>query len=199
MDRPQGTSARDVDGVLRMTILRNGLTAPAMLLACLVSACSSSDSRDDPWYNRTMAELATGSRPAQSAPVGSGAPVGAPIYAVARPDEANRAAIAELYRSDGSCGGMPLGPGTISTPMPPGVSGAISFDMSECDVVRRAGPPEKAEIGTNERGERNLTLTYSRPDRNNIYRFLAGRLVSVERGPTPPPAPAKPPVKRRAA
>jgi hypothetical protein len=80
------------------------------------------------------------------------------------------------------------------------MNSAIAFDMTECDVVRRAGPPDKAEITMSERGERNLILTYSRVDRNNVYRFFAGRLVSIERGqPLPPPPPARPaPAKKRA-
>ena len=63
--------------------------------------------------------------------------------------------------------------------------------MTECDVVRRAGPVEKIDFGVNERGERTVTLTYMRGPMPGIYRFAGGRLVSIERAPAPPPAPAK--------
>jgi hypothetical protein len=57
--------------------------------------------------------------------------------------------------------------------------------------VRRAGPVETLDIGSNERGERAVTLTYLRGPSPGIYRFVGGRLVSIERAPGPPPAPAK--------
>ena len=65
----------------------------------------------------------------------------------------------------------------------------IGLGMTECDVVRRAGPPEKFELGTNERAERIITLTYLRGVRPGIYAFTAGRLVSIERAPEPPAPP----------
>jgi hypothetical protein len=73
----------------------------------------------------------------------------------------------------------------------PLIPAGIALDMSECDVVRRAGQPEKVDIGTNERGERTATLTYLRGTRPGIYHFTAGRLTSMERAPEPPP-PARP-------
>jgi len=73
------------------------------------------------------------------------------------------------------------------------VAGGIALQMTECDVVRRAGPVEKIDIGSDERGERAVTLTYLRGPWPGIYRFTGGRLVSIERAPGPPPAPAKAP------
>jgi hypothetical protein len=72
----------------------------------------------------------------------------------------------------------------------------IGLSMTECDVVRRAGTPEKVELGRNERAERALTLTYIKGTRPGIYKFVEGRLVVIERAPEPP-APPKPvrPVK----
>jgi hypothetical protein len=58
-------------------------------------------------------------------------------------------------------------------------------------VVRRAGPVEKIDFASDERGERIVTLTYLRGPSPGIYRFEGGRLVSIERAPTPPPAPSK--------
>ena len=74
------------------------------------------------------------------------------------------------------------------------MSGAIALDMTECDVVKRAGLAEKVEIGSNERNERTATLTYTLGPRAGIYRFADGRLKSMERAPEPPapPKPAKP-------
>jgi hypothetical protein len=70
----------------------------------------------------------------------------------------------------------------------------VALNMSECDVVKRAGLPERVEIGANERGDRSATLTYIQGPRPGIYRFTAGRLTSLERAPEPPPQPK--PVKR---
>lgn len=70
------------------------------------------------------------------------------------------------------------------------LSGGIALQMSECDVVRRAGAPEKIDIGTAE-GERSVVLLYSRGPRPGIYRFAGGRLYSIERGPQAA-EPAKP-------
>ena len=57
------------------------------------------------------------------------------------------------------------------------IPAAIALEMSECDVVKRAGIAEKVEIGTNERRERTATLTYIRGQRPGIYHFTAGRLA----------------------
>lgn len=74
----------------------------------------------------------------------------------------------------------------------------IALNMTECDVVRVAGVTDKVEIAANERGQRTVTLTYVAGERPGIYRFVSGRLVSIERGPEPPPPP-KPqrPAKRQ--
>jgi len=86
------------------------------------------------------------------------------------------------------------GPSTDPMTVPANASqalGGIGLQMTECDVVKRAGAPEKMELGTNERTERTLTLTYIRGTRPGIYSFVAGRLVTIERAPEPP-APPKP-------
>jgi len=74
------------------------------------------------------------------------------------------------------------------------------FEMTECDVVKRAGIAERAEIGTSERGERTARLTYINGQRPGIYYFTAGRLTTMERAPEPaaPQRPAKKPAKRAA-
>jgi hypothetical protein len=84
--------------------------------------------------------------------------------------------------------GAPAG----EAPAAPPILGGISLQMTECDVVRRAGPVEKIELGANERGERSLVLTYLRGPWPGVYRFASGRLVSIERAPGAPAAPEKP-------
>jgi hypothetical protein len=77
---------------------------------------------------------------------------------------------------------------------------AVALDMSECDVVKRAGFPERVDLGANDRRERTATLTYSTGPRPGIYNFVDGRLKSMERGAEPPPEPkvAKKPAKKPA-
>ncbi len=84
-----------------------------------------------------------------------------------------------LVNSDGSC----PGDGTA----PPGVA----LGMTECDLVRLAGPGAQIDVGVDPRGERETVITYRTGDRPGIYRFTAGRLTEVERAPEPPPK-AKP-------
>jgi hypothetical protein len=70
--------------------------------------------------------------------------------------------------------------------------GGIALEMTECEVVGRAGAPENIELGTTDRGERAVTLTYKSGPRPGIYRFAAGRLFAIERAEEPPPEPPKP-------
>src|SRR5262245_4029184 len=99
---------------------------------------------------------------------------------------------ADWVGPDGQCASAPNEPDPGAEPgAAPSGQGGIALQMTECDVVRRAGPPERAEVGANERGERAVVLTYIRGARPGIYRFADGRLISIERGPEPPPAPPK--------
>lgn len=82
-------------------------------------------------------------------------------------------------------------PGATTIPAP------IALEMTECDVVKRAGVADRVEIGANERGERSTTLTFLQGARPGIYRFADGRLKSMERAPAPP-APPKPVRKKPA-
>jgi hypothetical protein len=63
------------------------------------------------------------------------------------------------------------------------VQGGIALQMTECDVVRRAGTPERTEVGASAGGERAVVLTFTRGPRPGTYRFTRGRLTSIERGP----------------
>jgi hypothetical protein len=89
---------------------------------------------------------------------------------------------ADLVDAQGQCAG-----GQASA-----AQGGIALEMTECEVVGRAGAPENVQLGTTDRGERSLTLTYTGGPRPGIYRFAAGRLYAIERGEEPPPEPAKP-------
>jgi hypothetical protein len=103
---------------------------------------------------------------------------------------------ADLVAPDGTC---PIETGQASGfadaggagAAPPSASHGISLQMTECDVIRRAGPVEQIDIGSNERGDRIVTLTYIRGPSPGVYRFAGGRLASIERAPGPPPAPPK--------
>ncbi|HEY6259404.1 MAG TPA: hypothetical protein VIY51_26795 [Xanthobacteraceae bacterium] len=76
--------------------------------------------------------------------------------------------------------------------------GGIALQMTECEVVKRAGTPENIEVGTTERGERAVTLTYNSGSRPGIYHFAGGRLHDIDRlEQAPEPAkPKKPPAKK---
>ena len=107
----------------------------------------------------------------------------------------------DLVDGNGYCAGPPVTQ-TSADPVAPAAptGGAIGLDMSECDVVMAAGTPQHIDITTNERGERTLIMTYTTSERAGIYRFVGGRLVSLERGPTPPPTQQaqKKPTKKQA-
>jgi hypothetical protein len=79
------------------------------------------------------------------------------------------------------------------------ISSGIAIDMTECEVVNRAGAPDQVAVGANERSERTATLTFLRGARPGIYHFTSGRLTSMERAPEPAPQqrPARP--QRRAS
>lgn len=113
----------------------------------------------------------------------------------------------ELVDAGGNCPSSPMaqvapapqtaetaGGDPVTTPDSPAlVVGGIALGMSECDVVKRAGRPEKVVIGQNERAERTLVLTYIGNTRPGIYNFVSGRLSAIERvDEPPPPKPARP-------
>jgi len=78
------------------------------------------------------------------------------------------------------------------------VLGGIALQMTECQVVQRAGAPDNVEIGSNERGDRSVTLTYRRAPWPGVYRFSEGRLISVDRvgDPVPEKRQKRPPAKK---
>jgi hypothetical protein len=99
---------------------------------------------------------------------------------------------ADLVDSQGQCASRPeqqaaAAEGT-NTPAP--ALGGVALQMTECEVVRRAGPVEKVDF--EEGSERVVVLTYLRGPAPGVYRFRGGRLASIERAPAPPSPPAKP-------
>src|ERR1700730_18187465 len=92
----------------------------------------------------------------------------------------------DLIGADGQCSGPP----PASADATPAVAGGIALQMTECDVVRRAGPVETIESGVNARGERSVVLTYVRGPWPGIYRFAGGPLGPHREAP-PPAAPAR--------
>ena len=98
---------------------------------------------------------------------------------------------ADLIDSQGQCSGGPeqqaSGAEGASAPTPP--LGGVALQMTECEVVRRAGPVEKVDF--EQGGERVVVLTYLRGPAPGVYRFRGGRLASIERAPALPSQPAK--------
>jgi hypothetical protein len=114
----------------------------------------------------------------------------------------------DLVDAQGLCaGGMAAAPANAepgavvnegAPPAAPALPQPVALEMTECQVVHALGPPARADIGANERGERSVTLTFTSSDRAGIYKFNAGRLAVVERG-AEAPAPAKPEKPKKAA
>jgi hypothetical protein len=99
---------------------------------------------------------------------------------------------ADLVSSRGQCPLPPLAPSqSAMAGQAQAELGGIALEMSECEVVHRTGPVEKMEVGTTGRGERSLVLTYLKGPWPGVYRFTAGRLVSIERAPAAPEPSAK--------
>jgi hypothetical protein len=92
---------------------------------------------------------------------------------------------AELVNAQGHCAAAAAGTAE---------GGGVSLQMTECEVVRRVGAPERVEFTPNS-GERAVVLTFTRGARPGVYTFLGGRLQTIERGPEPP-APQRAPAKK---
>src|SRR5262249_38445867 len=63
------------------------------------------------------------------------------------------------------------------------VSGGIALQMTEGGVGRRAGPVEKIDIGSDERGGGAVGLTYLPGALPGVYGLVGGRLGAVGAGP----------------
>ncbi len=89
----------------------------------------------------------------------------------------------------------------VSPDAPSLLGEGVSLGMSECDVVYRAGQPTAVQIGKGPNGDRTAVLSFKSGPRPGIYRFLRGRLMEMDRGAEPAPAPKavkkKPKVARK--
>jgi hypothetical protein len=159
-----------------------------VLLAAALGACSA-----DIGSVNLLPKLETFTRPASLSYSAIGSDLSLPPVAAT-----------ELVNQDGQC--PAVGPGAAD-PAPADTAGdgtaefvqlPVALQMSECEVVRRVGAPDKIDLGANERRERAVVLTYNHGTRPAIYTFADGRLVSIQ-GVPGAPAPAKPQKPAKAA
>lgn len=99
----------------------------------------------------------------------------------------------QLIAADGSCPGLgPSDAQALAGDQPAAIpAGRVALGLPECDVARGIGVPDSVNVSANEAGERVAVLTYLRGQRPGIYRFVGGRLASVERGAEPAPEPKR--------
>ena len=106
----------------------------------------------------------------------------------------------DLVDGQGLCAGVAPAGVSSDGPAPGGATnGSVALEMTECQVARALGPPQQSEVGGRPAGGRTVLLTYVGGERAGIYRFVNGRLTSIERGPeppAPPPVAKKPPPKK---
>lgn len=182
---------------------RAGWTAAALVAAATtLSGCSNSDMFSaqgaEQWFSKPFTSFSkqdwaiasTGKDPNALRPLtpedyvdASGrcaAP--APVAAPADPAAAAQPA------ASGAQAAVPAEPGA------PTVAGGIALLMSECEVVARAGAPERVALGSNASGDRTAVLTYGGGPWPGIYHFTGGRLSEIDAAPhvdKPKPAPRK--------
>lgn len=148
----------------------------------LLAGCGASDFslKDAEWFNRPGRVFASSrSVSLETPPLSDDRPVGA----------------TDLITAEGYCAGMAPADANALTDAtatagaePVAPTGGIALGRTECDVARVAGQPDNVAI-SNEAGNRVTVLTYVRGPRPGIYRFTAGRMVSMERGAEPEPQP----------
>ena len=101
--------------------------------------------------------------------------------------------------ANGACVSVPAAttettaPGSSAAPLS---SGGVGLNMTECQVVQRAGQPNSVDIGA-ENNARKVVLTYAGGTWPGIYTFVEGRLKVIDRVATAEPA--KPVAKKRVA
>ena len=181
------------------------LCATAFAVAgCKNSADVFTDQNDGGWFSKPVEffskpEWAKPASISKNADLGPSGPVG--------PDD--------LVSADGRCGVSappaqaldpaqpPAGAVALNTPeVSPGaptVMGGVALGMTECQTVQRAGTPGNVNIGSGEKGERSVVLTYLSGPWPGIYRFSDGRLKVIDRAPAPPATSKTPPKKKKTA
>jgi hypothetical protein len=183
----------------------------ALMLAAALCGCADAGMFDqnERWFSRSL-DL-TGK-------------TGGYTFAELQESSRNRALTAnDLVDANGACAPLPA---AVAAPEPTAAQGAapiptapegaptlmgqgIALNMSECDVVYRAGAPSSVQLSKNQNGDRSLLLTYNGGPRPGIYHFDGGRLVDMDRvevaAPPPEPKvakkkkPAKPPAQQVSA
>ncbi len=108
----------------------------------------------------------------------------------------------QLITADGACPGLApsnaqaLADGSSDQPVAV-QGGKVALGLPECEVARGIGTPDNVSLSSNE-GERVAVLTYLRGARAGIYRFVSGRLASIERSPEQPAEPKQNRSRKRA-
>jgi hypothetical protein len=195
------------------------ICATALAVAgCKNSAQVFTDQNDGGWFSKPVEifnkpEWAKPASVSKTADLGPSGPVGpddlvggdgrcgvtAPPAQAAAPEQppADRA----VGSVAGDLAGTPMPAGAVNAPdaSGPTVMGGVALGMTECQTVQRAGTPGNVSIGSGEKGDRSVVLTYLSGPWPGIYRFSDGRLKVVERAPAPPAPPKAPPKKKKAA
>jgi hypothetical protein len=191
------------DGLLKLAHIdgptRALLALPIILAVC---GCSGSSFTSDGWFAKPLEFTSRpswlfysdGRGPSRTRPVGPEDLVSAD-GSCAAPAATQASAPADIQSDAASQTANTAPPGPALAPT------AVGLDMTECEVVRRAGHTSAIQIGNNARGERSVVMTYTSGPSPGIYRFTAGRLTSIERvaEPEPPPKsrrPARPQTSR---
>jgi len=128
-----------------------------------------------------------GSSPA-FAPGPATAAAPAPVAQAPTSDPINPRSNQALYFTAGPETGRPSAAASPSQ-LPPQVRTGptgIALQMTECQVVAVAGITDRVDISGAPGGHRLVTLTYLTGERPGIYRFVNGRLNSMERVEAPP-------------
>jgi len=168
----------------------------ALMLAAALCGCANTDlfDQNERWFSRSLDV--------------TGKSTGYTYSEMQEASSRNRALAAnDLVDANGACPPLPA----AAAPFPPVQSAAqgpapipaapetaptllgqaIALNMSECEVVYRAGAPSSVQLGKNPNGDRSLVLTYNGGPRPGIYHFEGGRLVDMDRVEVaaPPPEP----------
>jgi len=162
------------NGVARESLHRIGCRAWLIALASMLGACSADLSLNNLTLAPKPETMARNTDPTQAWGRGSFERQLSATDLVAADGQCSASSADQVRGEQATAGQVPAG-----TPAP----GGISLQMTECEVVRRAGPVEKIELGANPRGERSLVLTYLHGPSPGVYKFVGGRLVSIERAP----------------
>jgi hypothetical protein len=119
-------------------------------------------------------------------------PAAAPVAQTPASEPMNPRSNQALYFTAGPEAGQPAAaaPSALPPQVRTGPTG-IALQMTECQVMGVAGYTDRFEIGGGPGGQRLVTLTYLTGERPGIYRFVNGRLNSMERV-AEPPQPKKP-------